>query len=92
MRLFSANKDPEHNFSRLFYATTFFGLIDFAAIAPYYVQQILTGADVSFDASIFRVLRLFRIFQLEHFMEAFTKLDDVYRECRYDTSLFVWPG
>lgn len=32
-----------------------------------------------FDASVFRVLRFFRILQLENFVSAFTLLDDVWR-------------
>ena len=78
-RVFSVVKDPEHFYSRYFYCTTFFGVVDFIAVAPWYVQQIFYPNDHDM-AVIFRVFRLFRVLQLEHFCEAFTKLDDVYRE------------
>ena len=78
-RVFSVVKDPEHFYSRYFYCTTFFGVVDFIAVAPWYVQQIFFSHDHDM-AVVFRVFRLFRVLQLEHFCEAFTKLDDVYRE------------
>ena len=56
-----------HHYSRVRYVITFFGLVDLAAIFPFYLQQILDAADVQFDATVFRVVRLVRIFQLEHF-------------------------
>lgn len=58
----------------------------------------LRSSGVYFDASAFRVLRLFRILQLEHFVSAFTLLDDVWSTSK-DTlaatgllALVVWVG
>lgn len=63
-----------------------------------YVETILMLLGVYFQASVFRVLRLFRIFQVEHFVSAFTLLDDVWNTCK-DTlaatgllALILWIG
>ncbi|CAM9142714.1 unnamed protein product [Ascophyllum nodosum] len=98
MRFFIAPISSEYNRSRWNYMTSFFGIIDLASIVPWYVQMILSLSGVYFDASVFRVVRMFRILQLEHFVSAFTLLDDVWSSCQ-DTlaatgllALVVWVG
>ena len=78
MRLFSVVKDKEHLYSPWFYATTFFGIVDLIAILPWYIEQIVEPRDTTV-AAVFRVFRVFRLLQLEHFVTAFTILDDVWR-------------
>lgn len=63
-----------------------------------YIEAALRSSGVYFDASAFRVLRLFRILQLEHFVSAFSLLDDVWTASK-DTlaatgllALVVWVG
>lgn len=63
-----------------------------------YIEAVLRSSGVYFDASAFRVLRLFRILQLEHFVSAFSLLDDVWTASK-DTlaatgllALVVWVG
>lgn len=63
-----------------------------------YIETILHLSGVTFDASVFRILRLFRVLQLEHFVSAFTLLDDVWMSCK-DTlaatgllALVLWVG
>lgn len=82
LRVFSVSQDIEHKYSRWFYLFTFFGIVDMAAIFPYYIQQIILLSGGTVNAFVFRVFRVFRVLQLEHFVEAFTLLDDVYRECK----------
>ena len=82
LRMFSVVKDANQNYSRCEYATTFFGIVDLMAIAPWYIELILVASGIHFDGAIFRVFRIFRFFQLEHFVTAFTKLDDVFRQCK----------
>jgi hypothetical protein len=48
----------------------------------YQRQAVLSLSGISFDASVFRVLRLFRLLQLERFVTAFTLLDDVWRDSK----------
>jgi len=103
LRIFSISKDREHLYSRMFYATTFFGIIDVASFLPWYIQQIgialgLFGHDKSDAAAIFRIFRLFRILQLERFMVAFTLLDNVFRasadvlKATGVMALIIWVG
>jgi len=76
-RLFSAKFNPAVGHSVLGYLFSFYGAVDLLSIAPFYV-----GLAVSQNHStVFRIFRLCRLFQLEHFMEAFTLLDDVFCDC-----------
>ena len=82
-RLFCAPKNRESLYSSFIYAQTFFGIVDFLSTAPWYVEEILVGTgtiaaggDV---ARVFRIFRIFRILQLEDFVTAFSKLDNVFR-------------
>lgn len=82
LRLISATKSRKALYSPWVYATTFFGLVDIISIAPWYIQQYLvsTGHSINGDeATIFRILRIFRILQIEDFVAAFSKLDNVFR-------------
>lgn len=85
-RLFSVTKDKEHLYSRWCYMTTFFGIVDLATIAPFYITLALQAAgtaDVNSDSSdVFRLIRLFRLLELEHFITAFTVLDNVFWRSR----------
>eukprot|EP00040_Diaphanoeca_grandis_P034117 m.210246 g.210246 ORF g.210246 m.210246 type:complete len:696 (-) comp33068_c2_seq2:238-2325(-) len=101
LRVFSATHDKRIEFSRAVYTTSFFGVVDLLGILPFYVQEIVQAVNGDSDesaAAVFRVLRLFRLFHLENFMEAFSLLDDVYRECReilHGTgvvALVIWVG
>jgi len=76
LRLFSVVKDKEHLYSRWCYLTTFFGFVDLFTILPWYIQLAFLRRD---DATVFRLFRLFRLLKLEHFITAFTKLDNVIR-------------
>ena len=86
LRLFSAPKNREALYSSWVYATTFFGIVDFLSTAPWFIEQLLiaTGLmDASGDfARVFRIFRIFRILQLEDFIIAFSKLDNVFRESK----------
>lgn len=81
LRLFSAKKSREALFSPWVYAFTFFGIVDILSILPWYVQLILSksGNLNGDEAKVFRIFRIFRILQLEDFVVAFSKLDNVFR-------------
>jgi len=82
LRLFSARKSRDALYSPWVYSRTFFGLVDLVSILPWYILVALTstGHVISGDeAKIFRIFRIFRILQLEDFIVAFTKLDNVFR-------------
>mmetsp|Transcript_58146 Transcript_58146/g.138379 ORF Transcript_58146/g.138379 Transcript_58146/m.138379 type:complete len:1236 (+) Transcript_58146:117-3824(+) len=84
LRLFSVTKDKEHLYSRWVYLTTFFGIVDMLTIFPFYVEVALRLGGVRTEgfSTVFRTLRLFRLFELEHFITAFTILDNVFRRSR----------
>ena len=100
LRLIAAGKSRKALYSPFVYATTFFGLVDFISIAPWYVEYFLvkTGNMNGDEAKIFRVLRIFRILQLEDFVVAFSKLDNVFRASKEVLratglmALIIWVG
>jgi len=81
LRLFSARKSREALFSPWVYAFTFFGVVDILSVLPWYVEWILSksGYLSGGEAMVFRVFRIFRVLQLEDFVVAFSKLDNVFR-------------
>ena len=102
LRLFCAPKNREALYSSWTYATTFFGIVDLLSTAPWFVQQaLLASGYLSSDddtARIFRIFRIFRILQLEDFIVAFSKLDNVFRASQNVLkatgllALIIWVG
>lgn len=102
LRLFCAPKNREALYSSWSYATTFFGIVDLLSTAPWFVQQaLLLSGYLSPDddvARIFRIFRIFRILQLEDFIVAFSKLDNVFRASQSVLkatgllALIIWIG
>jgi hypothetical protein len=82
VNLLASPFDPKWNFDRCYFATSFIGLADLCAIVPFYVQCVVlpllatagvVGAEgVALDATVFRVLRLARVLELERFFVAFS--------------------
>lgn len=81
LRLLSAGKSRTALYSPWVYATTFFGIVDLVSILPWYIQAVLawSGKLSADDAKVFRIVRIFRVLQLEDFLVAFSKLDNVFR-------------
>jgi len=102
LRLFCAPKNREALYSSWTYATTFFGIVDFLSTAPWFVEQgLIVGGLLYADddnARIFRIFRVFRILQLEDFVVAFSKLDNVFRASKDVLkatgllALIIWVG
>jgi len=82
-RLFCAPKNRESLYSSWVYAQTFFGIVDLLSTAPWYIEQLMvatgTIADGGDAAQVFRIFRIVRLLQLEDFLTAFSKLDNVFR-------------
>jgi hypothetical protein len=84
------------------YAQTFFGIVDFLSTAPWYIEQILVATGVIADggdaAQVFRIFRVVRLLQLEDFITAFSKLDNVFRasmgilKSTILLALIIWVG
>lgn len=100
LRLFSASKSRNALYSPWVYSITFFGLVDLISIAPWYVEFYLqsTGHFHGDVAKIFRIVRIFRVLQLEDFIVAFSKLDNVFRASKTVLqatglmALIIWVG
>mmetsp|Transcript_2717 Transcript_2717/g.5880 ORF Transcript_2717/g.5880 Transcript_2717/m.5880 type:complete len:1287 (+) Transcript_2717:156-4016(+) len=101
-RLFCAPKNREALYSPWVYAGTFFGIVDALSTFPWFIEQglilagvISAGGDV---AMVFRIFRVFRILQLEDFVTAFSKLDNVFRASKDVLkatglmALIIWIG
>ncbi len=80
-RLFSSSVDGNYK-SAFRYAFSFYGIIDLVSVAPWYIELILSQNGVPFDASSFRILRFFRLLQLEMFISALSQLEDVWRNSK----------
>ena len=101
-RLFCAPKNRESLYSSWVYAQTFYGIVDLLSTAPWYIEQILVATGVMADggdaAMIFRIFRIVRLLQLEDFITAFSKLDNVFRasmgilKSTVLLALIVWVG
>jgi voltage-gated potassium channel len=77
LRLASAEK-------KLAFVFSFYGLVDLAAIAPFY----LSGADLR-ALRAFRLLRLLRILKLARYSAATQRLIDAFKEARAELAVFL---
>lgn len=73
------------------YIFSFWGVVDFITVAPYWLQLLVEllavvgmpgSAFIAQHAFIFRVFRVLRILQAEDYVESFTLLDDAWRESK----------
>lgn len=56
------------------YAFSFYGAVDLLALLPVYLALLLPGVHVLIDVRVFRLLRVFRIFKLTHYLSEFQVL------------------
>jgi len=61
------------------YATSFFGLVDLLSIAPSYASLILPGAQALLVIRALRLLRVFRVLKLGHFLDEASQLRSALR-------------
>ncbi len=80
-RLLSSPVDGRYK-SVFRYVFSFYGIVDLVSIGPWYIELILGLNGVSFDASSFRVLRFFRLLQLEVFTSALFQLEAVWQNSK----------
>jgi voltage-gated potassium channel len=64
------------------YALSFYGLVDFFAILPFYLQLLFPGADLR----VLRVLRLIRVLKLSHYSSA---IEDLFEAVRAEKRSFI---
>jgi len=102
----TAPYDPARGFSRWAYLGSLQGVADWLSILPFYAQTVAlplllgpgAAADFGLDATVFRVLRLSRVLELESCFAAFALLDDVMAKARPVLeatgilALVIWVG
>jgi len=71
--------------SFLKYMFSFFGIIDFLAILPFYLS---TGIDLR-SIRIFRLFRLFRIFKLFKYNKALDRINSAFNEIKNELVIFL---
>ncbi len=71
------------------YATSFFGLIDLLSILPTYLALIAPEMHVLIDVRILRLLRMFRVFKLTHYVEEYAALGQALMASRRKIAVFL---
>lgn len=74
---------------RLRYATSFFGLVDLAAVLPMYIATFVPGLHVLLDVRILRMLRAFRILKLTEYVREYSSLGDALLASRRKIAVFL---
>lgn len=71
------------------YATSFFGLVDLAAIVPTFLGLILPGSESLRVIRVLRLLRVFRVLKLGGFLQASTTISTALRASRAKITVFL---
>jgi voltage-gated potassium channel len=71
------------------YASSFFGVIDLAAVTPTYLALLVPGSQILAVVRILRVMRVFRVLKLVRYMGEASVLADALRAARYKISVFM---
>lgn len=71
------------------YATSFFGVIDLAAVLPMYLATLVPGLHVLIDIRVFRMLRAFRILKLTEYLREYASLGEAVRASRRKIAVFL---
>jgi voltage-gated potassium channel len=71
------------------YASSFFGVVDLAAVTPTYLALLIPGGQVLVVVRILRVMRVFRVFKLARYMGEAGVLAGALRAARYKISVFL---
>ena len=72
------------------YATSFFGVIDVLAILPAYLAFFFAGTHFFIVIRALRLMRIFRIFKLGHFMSEGYVIVDAMKSSRTKISIFLF--
>jgi len=71
------------------YARSFFGVVDLLAIAPAYLSVVLPGSQSLLVIRALRLLRIFRVLKLAHFLGEANILADALRASRRKVAVFL---
>lgn len=70
------------------YAFSFFGVVDFVAIAPTYLAALFPGGQALIVVRALRVMRIFRLFKLARYSRASSLLRNALMAARYKIAVF----
>lgn len=73
----------------LAYARSFFGVVDLLAIMPTYLALLVPELHALIDVRVFRLLRVFRVFKLTHYVTEYTHLGKALRASRRKILVFL---
>lgn len=73
----------------LHYARSFFGIVDLIAILPTYVSVLLPGAESLLVIRGLRLLRIFRVFKLAHFLGEASVLGEALKGSLHKITVFL---
>jgi voltage-gated potassium channel len=73
----------------VYYATSFFGMVDLLAIVPTYLSVFVPGTQSLLVIRIFRLLRVFRIFKLAEYLGQANVLTSALRASRPKITVFL---
>ena len=71
------------------YARSFFGVVDLVAILPTYLSLIFVGAESLLVVRVFRLLRIFRVLKLRHYLTEASVLEGALRASRPKITVFL---
>ena len=71
------------------YALSFFGVVDLLSVLPTYLSVIFAGAQSLLIIRVFRLLRIFRVFKLRHYVTEAQVLDGALRASRLKITIFL---
>ena len=74
------------------YARSFFGVIDLLAILPVYISLIIPGAQSLLVIRSLRLLRVFRIFKMAHWLSEANYLIKAIRSSSRKIAVFLFAG
>ncbi|HEX2530780.1 MAG TPA: ion transporter [Burkholderiaceae bacterium] len=73
----------------LYYATSFYGIVDLLAVLPTYLALVFPGTSLLLDIRILRLLRVFRIFKLSLYVAEYSTLALALRASRRKIAIFL---
>lgn len=75
--------------SALRYARSFFGIVDLLAVLPTYLSLVFPGGQALITVRALRLLRVFRVLKLAHYISGAGVLTQALRASRYKITVFI---
>lgn len=72
------------------YVFSFYGIVDLLATVPMYISLLFPGSGILLSVRAIRLLRIFRILKLAHFVGASNQLTDALKKSRVKIAVFLF--